>query len=106
MPSQPACFHRLEEIFTAPRAMTSTRLDRLAVEKLFGVRERCRLVDDLDLARHHRGLIVSRSRRFCRAGAAYRGSVLRHHARVRRTAHRLLRRVPCNLRELTIDRVR
>ena len=28
MPSQPACFHRLGEIFTAPRAMTSTRLDR------------------------------------------------------------------------------
>ena len=40
MPSQPACFHRLEEIFTAPRAMTSTRLDRLAVEKLFGVGQR------------------------------------------------------------------
>ena len=72
MPSQPAWFHRLDEIFTALRAMTSTRLDRLAVEKLFGVRERCRLVDDLDLARHHRGLVVSRSRRSCRAGAAYR----------------------------------
>ena len=53
MPSQPAWFHRLEEIFTALRSMTSTRLDRLAVEKLFGVRERYRLVDDLDLARHH-----------------------------------------------------
>ena len=40
MPSQPACFHRLEEIFTALRAMTSTRLDRLAVEKLFRVPQR------------------------------------------------------------------
>ena len=40
MPSQPAWFHRLEEIFTAPRAMTSTRLDRLAVEKLCRVRQR------------------------------------------------------------------
>ena len=106
MSAQPAWFQRLEEILSALRSMTSTHLDRLAVEKLFGVRERCRLVDDLDLARHHRGLIVSRSRRSCRAGAAYRGSVLRHHTRIRRTAHRLLRRVPCNLRGMTIDRVR
>ena len=87
-----------------PFYLPGTRVS--AVERRFGVRERYRLVDDLDLARHHRGLIVSRSRRSYRAGAAYRGSVLRHHARVRRTAHRLLRRVPCNLRELTIDRVR
>ena len=57
MPAQPACFHRLDEILTTLRSIESTRL---AVEKLFGVRERCRLVDDLDLARHHRGLIVSR----------------------------------------------
>ena len=27
MASQPACFHRLEEIFTALRAMTSAHLD-------------------------------------------------------------------------------
>ena len=40
MPAQPPCFHRLEEIFTALRAMTSTRLDRQAVEKLFGVGQR------------------------------------------------------------------
>ena len=33
MPAQPAWFHRLEEIFTAPRAMTSTHLDRLAVSR-------------------------------------------------------------------------
>ena len=32
MPAQPACFHRLDEIFTALRAMTSTRLDRLAAQ--------------------------------------------------------------------------
>ena len=38
MPSQPACFHRLDEILADLRAMTSTRLDRLAVEKLFRVR--------------------------------------------------------------------
>ena len=106
MPAQPTWFQRLDEILSDLLAIESTRLDRQAVERLFGVRERCRLVDDLDLARHHRGLIVSRSRRSCRAGAAYRGSVLRHHARVRRTAHRLLRRVPCNLRGVTIDRVR
>ena len=37
MPAQPAWFHRLEEIFSALRSMTSTRLDRLAVEKLFRV---------------------------------------------------------------------
>ena len=37
MPSQPACFHRLEEIISTPRTMTSTHLDRLAVEKLFRV---------------------------------------------------------------------
>ena len=38
MPAQPPCFHRLEEIFTALRAMTSTHLDRVAVEKLFCMR--------------------------------------------------------------------
>ena len=32
MPSQPACFHRLEEIFNALRAMTSTHLDRAAAQ--------------------------------------------------------------------------
>ena len=37
MPSQPACFHRLDEIFTALRAIESTRLDRLAVEKFLRV---------------------------------------------------------------------
>ena len=58
MPSQPAWFHRLDEILTVPRSIESTRL---AVERLFGVRERCRLVDDLDLARHHRGLILARA---------------------------------------------
>ena len=67
MPAQPAWFHRLDEILGALRSIESTRLDRLAVERLFGVRERYRLVDDLDLARHHRGLIVSRSRRSYRS---------------------------------------
>ena len=37
MPAQPACFHRLDEILADLRSMTSTRLDRQAVEKLFGV---------------------------------------------------------------------
>ena len=32
MPAQPACFHRLDEILGALRAMTSTRLDRLATQ--------------------------------------------------------------------------
>ena len=41
MPSQPAWFHRLEEILSALRAMTSSHLDRAAVEKLFRVRQ-CR----------------------------------------------------------------
>ena len=41
MPSQPVWFQRLDEIFTALRSMTSTHLDRAAVEKLFRVR-RCR----------------------------------------------------------------
>ena len=40
MPAQPACFHRLDEIFTALRSMTSTHLDRAAVEKLFRVPQR------------------------------------------------------------------
>ena len=31
MPAQPAWFHRLDEILSALRAMTSTRLDRSAV---------------------------------------------------------------------------
>ena len=38
MPSQPAWFHRLDEILSALRSMTSTHLDRAAVEKLFRVR--------------------------------------------------------------------
>ena len=45
MPAQPAWFHRLEEIFTAPRAMTSTRLDRAAVEKLFRERRSTEGID-------------------------------------------------------------
>ena len=40
MPAQPACFHRLDEILSALRSMTSTHLDRAAVEKLFRVRQR------------------------------------------------------------------
>ena len=45
MPAQPAWFHRLEEILSVPRSMTSTRLDRLAVEKLFRVcRRRARQI--------------------------------------------------------------
>ena len=39
-PAQPACFHRLDEILTTLRSMTSTHLDRAAVEKLFRVRQR------------------------------------------------------------------
>ena len=38
-PAQPAWFHRLDEILTRLRAMKSTHLDRLAVEKLFRVRQ-------------------------------------------------------------------
>ena len=37
MLSQPAWFHRLDEILGALRSMTSPHLDRAAVEKLFGV---------------------------------------------------------------------
>ena len=40
MPAQPACFHRLDEILGTLRSMTSTHLDRAAVEKLFRVRQR------------------------------------------------------------------
>ena len=40
MPAQPAWFHRLEEILAALQSMTSTHLDRRAVEKLFRVRQR------------------------------------------------------------------
>jgi len=40
MPSQPAWFHRLDEILETLRGMESSHLDRLAVQKLFGVRER------------------------------------------------------------------
>ena len=40
MPAQPAWFHRLDEILGALRSMTSTHLDRAAVEKLFGVGQR------------------------------------------------------------------
>ena len=40
MPSQPAWFHRLDEILADLRSMTSPHLDRAAVEKLFRVRQR------------------------------------------------------------------
>src|ERR1022692_2533330 len=40
MPYQPAWFHRLDEILETLRAMESSHLDRRAVQKLFGVRER------------------------------------------------------------------
>ena len=39
-PPKPAWFHRLDEILSALRSMTSTHLDRAAVEKLFRVRQR------------------------------------------------------------------
>ena len=41
MPYQPAWFHRLDEILETLRGMESSHLDRLAVQKLFGVRELC-----------------------------------------------------------------
>ena len=43
MPSQPAWFHRLDEILSALRAMTSTHFDRLAVGVNFegDERQRC-----------------------------------------------------------------
>ena len=40
MPSQPACFHRLDEILADLRSIESTHLDRRAVQKLFRVRQR------------------------------------------------------------------
>ena len=40
MPYQPAWFHRLDEILDTLRGMESSHLDRLAVQKLFAVRER------------------------------------------------------------------
>ena len=53
MPSQPAWFHRLDEILGALRSMTSPHLDRAAVEKLFRVRQRRarQIMVGLDLAR-------------------------------------------------------
>ena len=40
MPYQPAWFHRLDEILETLRSMEASHLDRLAVQRLFGVRER------------------------------------------------------------------
>ena len=40
MPAQPAWFHRLPEILNELRNMQISHLDRRAVQKLFGVRER------------------------------------------------------------------
>ena len=76
MPSQPACFHRLDEIFTALRSMTSTHLDRLTVQKLFRVRRRRaqQIMAGLD------GLRVSNCRlgsRFCQ-GLSDPGSYPEH----------------------------
>jgi hypothetical protein len=40
MPAQPAWFHRLDAILSELRALSSPYLDRHAIEKLFGVRQR------------------------------------------------------------------
>jgi hypothetical protein len=40
VPAQPAWFHRLEEILEELRVLEISHLDRLAVQKLFGVHER------------------------------------------------------------------
>lgn len=40
MPAQPAWFHRLDRILATLHGMSASHLDRLAVERLFGVRER------------------------------------------------------------------
>lgn len=40
MPAQPAWFHKLDEILETLHGMDSSHLDRQAVQKLFGVRER------------------------------------------------------------------
>jgi hypothetical protein len=40
LPAQPAWFHRLPEILEELRALEVSHLDRRAVEKLFGVRQR------------------------------------------------------------------
>lgn len=40
MPAQPAWFHKLDSIKDQLRGMTVSHLDRQAVQKLFGVRER------------------------------------------------------------------
>ena len=40
MPAQPAWFHRLESITGALREMPASHLDRLAVQKLFRIKER------------------------------------------------------------------
>jgi hypothetical protein len=40
MPAQPAWFHRLDEILGELSELKTSHLDRLSVQKLFGVRER------------------------------------------------------------------
>ena len=79
MPAQPAWFHRLEEIFTAPRAMTSTHLDRLAVEKLFRVCQRRarQIMADLEGPRAGNAAAVSREALIARleqTGASGKGT--------------------------------
>ena len=63
MPAQPACFHRLDEILASLRAMTSTRLDRAAVEKLFRVPQRRarQIMADLEGLRAGNAPVVSRA---------------------------------------------
>jgi len=65
MPSQPAWFHRLDEILETLRGMESTHLDRQAVQKLFGVRERRarQLMAGLPGMRAGNAFAASRSRR-------------------------------------------
>jgi hypothetical protein len=62
MPSQPAWFHRLDQILDVLRSMEASHLDRQAVEKLFGVRERRarQLMADLPGLRAGNAAAVSR----------------------------------------------
>ena len=63
MPAQPAWFERLEEILGDLRSMTSTRLDRATVEKLFRVRQRRarQIMADLEGLRIGNASAVSRA---------------------------------------------
>lgn len=88
MPTQPAWFHRIEEILCELRSTENEYLDRQAVERLFRVRERRarQLMAGLPFLQIGNAFAINRQDLIDRVEATARGEAFQHeisrHARV------------------------